>query len=226
MIPELLSSLVAALGTLIAGFVMALLNNRFSKAERAKKKEAEALADAVHSVKTGEVVSGGDVAGRDLIQFARRADEPRPVVSAAEQAARDWEVIQDLIRGYHHQALQQAKIQFWFSIIAASIGFIYILYAALGMSASDTGIYLRILPGAVIDGVAALFFRQAEQTRERATALYDRLRSDNQSMQATRLVESIEDQAIKSAVKAQLALHMSGLKPKEIDLTSFLTSKK
>jgi hypothetical protein len=67
--------------------------------------------------------------------------------------------------------------------------------------------------------------REAEQTRERATALYDRLRSDNQSMQATRLVESIEDQAIKSAVKAQLALHKSGLKPKEIDLTSFLTNK-
>jgi hypothetical protein len=40
---------------------------------------------------------------------------------------------------------------------------------------------------------------------------------------AKAIVESIEDIQIKSAVKAQIALHMAGLKPKEIDLTTFLS---
>lgn len=133
--------------------------------------------------------------------------------------------VQDLVNGYHQQALSQAKIQFWFSVIAATVGFIYILISASGAAAESANILLKILPGVVIDAVALLFFRQAEQTRERATALYDRLRTDNQMEKAKELVNSIEDIQIKSAVKAQMALHMAGLKPKEIDLPTFLTEK-
>lgn len=38
------------------------------------------------------------------------------------------------------------------------------------------------------------------------------------------LVSSIEDQRLRSAVKAQLALHMAGLQPSATDLSSFLSS--
>ncbi len=130
--------------------------------------------------------------------------------------------LEDLVSSYHQQALSQAKVQFWFSVLAATVGFAYILYAASNISYEHLSSYLNILPGAVIDAVAFLFFKQAEQTRERATALYDRLRSDNQMAKAKELVDSIEDIKIKSAVKAQIALHMAGLKTKEIDLPSFI----
>jgi len=116
------------------------------------------------------------------------------------------------------QAHSQAKVQFWFSVIAATVGFLYILYATQRAADGTWAIVGNVLPGAVIDAVAFLFFRQAEQTRERATALYDRLRQDRQSEKANSIVDTIDDKYVKSLVKAQIALHMSGLSPKELNL--------
>jgi hypothetical protein len=84
---------------------------------------------------------------------------------------------------------------------------------------------MKILPGAVMDAVAFLFFKQATETRQRATELYDRLRTDKRNTESVNLVSSIEDVKVRSAVKAQIALHMSGLNPSPIDLTNFLSSK-
>lgn len=123
-----------------------------------------------------------------------------------------------LVNGYHQQALSQARVQFWFSIAAAAVGFAYIIGAAARASDGTLGVVLNTLPGVVIDAVAFLFFKQAEQTRERATALYDRLRQDSQVASAKAMVESIQDVRIRSLVQAQIALHMSGLSPKELDL--------
>jgi hypothetical protein len=75
----------------------------------------------------------------------------------------------------------------------------------------------------VMDAVAFLFFRQASETRQRATELYDRLRRDKQMAESATLVGSIEDLRLRGAVKAQLALHMAGLQPNGIDLSSFLS---
>jgi hypothetical protein len=82
---------------------------------------------------------------------------------------------------------------------------------------------LKSLPGVAITTVAGLFFKQAGETRQRATELYDRLRSDNQHSQAISLVESIEDGGVRSVVKAQLALHMAGLAPSTLDLSAVLS---
>ena len=133
------------------------------------------------------------------------------------------ELVESLVNSYHQQALSQARVQFWFSVGAATVGFGYILYAATGIDSKSAVDYMKVLPGVVIDAVAALFFRQAEQTRERATELYDRLRKDRQVSRAESMVASIEDSTIRSAVKAQIALHMAGLTPKEIDLPTFVT---
>jgi hypothetical protein len=81
---------------------------------------------------------------------------------------------------------------------------------------------LKLLPGAVIDAVAYLFFKQAADTRERATDLYDRLREDSEKAQALRLVESIDHDVIRAAVKAGLGLHMGGVKSSPLDLDSLM----
>ena len=59
----------------------------------------------------------------------------------------------------------------------------------------------------IVNAIAALFFRQAEQTRLRATELYDRLRKDRQMTRAEAVVNTIEDSNIRSLAKAQIALH-------------------
>lgn|SRR4029077_18022313 len=68
------------------------------------------------------------------------------------------------------------------------------------------------------------FFKQAAEIRQRATELYDRLRQDKQVAESSAIVASIEDVHLRSAVKAQLALHMSGLQPNAIDLGAFLSA--
>ena len=42
---------------------------------------------------------------------------------------------------------------------------------------------------------------------------------------AETVVGSIEDIKIRSAVKTQIALHMAGLEPKEIDLKAFMSQQ-
>jgi hypothetical protein len=56
------------------------------------------------------------------------------------------------------------------------------------------------------------------------SGLYDRLRRDKQLSESVSLVSSIEDLRVRSAVKAQIALHMSGLQPTPIDLSHFLSA--
>ena len=134
--------------------------------------------------------------------------------------------IEDLVNGYHQQALNQARVQFWFSVCAATVGFCYILYNTSGDHDSYQELMASAFPGAVIDVVAALFFTQAEKTRKRATELYDRLRSDNRLQIAQSTVEQIEDVRIRSATRATIALHLSGLKPVDVDLNSLSRESK
>ena len=69
-----------------------------------------------------------------------------------------------------------------------------------------------------------MFFKQASETRQRATELYNRLRKDKQLTESVSLVSSIEDVRVRSGVKAQIALHMSGMQPNAIDLSNFLSA--
>jgi len=130
--------------------------------------------------------------------------------------------IEGLVKSYHSQALSQSGIQFYFSVAAATVGFGLIIYA--GMSAVNTDNprkLLNTLPGAVISGVSVLFFKQAEETRKRATDLYDRLRSDERQSQAITIANAIESQEFRSLVQAQLVLHLADVKDtKPIDLGS------
>jgi membrane protein implicated in regulation of membrane protease activity len=130
----------------------------------------------------------------------------------------DREVIDGLIRGYHEQALRQADTQFWFSVIAAAVGFAWILYAGSRMDAKNLGAAMQVVPGVIVDVVAVLFFRQAAETRQRASDLFDRLRKDDQLLEALGLVERIEDARMRGLIEAQIALQLAGLQPAALDL--------
>lgn len=135
-----------------------------------------------------------------------------------------WSLVEGLIDSYHKQALRQAGTQFWFSLIAASLGFISVFIVFFtGQSFTDKA--LGAIPGIAVDLVSALFFKQAEHTRERATALYDRLRKDNERTVAIDLINSIEDAELQSVIKAQLALKIGGVDSSIPELTAISRSK-
>ena len=157
--------------------------------------------------KTTRVKYSSDV---EAIASAVKAVAPKP----DERREEEREIVRRLVNEYHAQALSQAKVQFWFSVIAASSGFAIIIVAILmALMQQTTAIQttLQVVPGIAIEAVAALFFKQAAETRERATALYDRLRTDRERSYALALVETIDNGNVKDAIKAELALHMAGL---------------
>jgi Cyanobacterial TRADD-N associated 2-Transmembrane domain len=128
----------------------------------------------------------------------------------------------DVGASYHRQALTQAAVWFWVSVAAAAAGFLWILYTGLATDLSSGAYIARLSPSVISEAVAFLFFRQASAARERATELFDRHRRDRQVEGSSALVASIQDVTLRSAVQAQLALQMSGLKPKPIDLSTFV----
>lgn len=163
---------------------------------------AEILSQSMTPI-TGTIMSYNDLAQKiieKLDNSKSKKDDPT------------WSLVEGLINSYHKQALRQASIQFWFSLVAAVVGFGIILYAFIFAADKSTAeITVTALSGAIIDLIAALFFKQAEQTRSRATELYDRLRIDNQRTIAIDLINSIDNVDLRSVVKAQLALKMGGV---------------
>ena len=189
---------------------------KISQTVRASANTAQSRALEALVEKLPESISGPEV--RELITLQLATD----AFVGSGVKSEDQELVEDLVTNYHEQALSQAAVQFWFSVAAATVGFLYILFAALAGDGTAVS-YAKIFPGVVVAAIAALFFRQAEQTRVRATELYDRLRKDRQMSRAEAVVTSIEDPNIRSLAKAQIAFNMVGLVPKEMDLTTFLS---
>ncbi|EIM62378.1 TRADD-N-associated membrane domain-containing protein [Desulfobacter postgatei] len=230
---ELIFTFASGIITAAIAVILNILNERFSRRKQQERKNIEDVLAAVEA-------KAEEAKAKVIASIAEKAPAGATPIDIAEKLASQFRIggdvvinqitkegsdfIQDLVTGYHHQALSQAKVQFWFSIMAATVGFGYILLVAASAGLDQLSSLVKILPGLVIDAVAALFFRQAEQTRQRATDLYDRLRKDSQMSMAQKLLASIEDKKIKSVAQAQIALHMAGLEQKEIDISKLTES--
>jgi len=193
-LPELLVAVISGVVVCIAGLTLSLLSDKLSK----QKRESEDLIKRIAQVASDDIT---DV-NKDLAKSS---------------------LIEELIRSYHRQALSQAGIQFYFSVAAAAIGFGIIVYMVLSRStSSEFEVVLKSLPGVAISSVAGLFFKQADESRKRATELYDRLRIDKQMKQALLLVGSIDDHKVKSLIQAQMALNLAGVKYDPISMAELL----
>lgn len=195
---DLLITVISGAVACIVGFVVSLLSEKFS----IQKRDSENLIERIVQV-----------AGNNTAEGSKDAVKSNLIGS----------LIEELISGYHRQALIQAGIQFYFSVVAAAVGFGIIIYTVLTKSASgEFELVLKTLPGVAMSSVAGLFFKQAAETRQRATELYDRLRTDNQMKEAITLINSIEDAKIKSIIKAQLAMSMAGLEYDPISMKDLM----
>ena len=121
--------------------------------------------------------------------------------------------IDELIQNHHEQALEQATVQFWFSLSASVIGFLFIILIIVFVPSGSPwyDYVLKVIPGIVIEAVSLLFFSQSKETRERSSDFLNRLREDRQIFKSIIILDSIGDEKIKSAIKANIALHMSGI---------------
>jgi hypothetical protein len=202
---------VTAVSLSVLGLVTSVLSGKNKHQLENELKGAEELAIAVQHSK---------------LQNCKPGIPSNPDDDNSEERFRT--VAAELIQNYHTQALAQAASQFWFSITAASFGFLLIMYTGFtALRAKEPEIaLLNTLPGIAIEAVAALFFRQAEGTRKRATELYDRLRSDDRQTQAILLIESIENPTLRDIVKAQWSLQIAGFQAQPIDLGGYIPNKK
>ena len=224
-------SILAGLITLIAGFLTNIISEKANKKTKLEKEKFEELLSSSESraeearLILMEALSEKlppDITPEDLTEKLSSQLKIAGDVVINNVIKQDTQFIEELVNSYHQQALSQARVQFWFSVIAATIGFGFILYSSFEFSAENWATILKILPGVVIDAVALLFFRQAEQTRQRATELYDRLRSDSQAIMAKDLLSSIEDTKIRSIAQAQIAMRLSGVTTKEFDVSTLI----
>jgi hypothetical protein len=86
------------------------------------------------------------------------------------------------------------------------VGLSLVAYAAIvSVGADSLQLTLRAIPCSIFECLAILFFKQSARLRQRATDLYDRLRSDQKHMSVLALIESIDNPQLRNLVKAQVA---------------------
>jgi hypothetical protein len=214
---SIFASAFAGILTAFIGILSVFLQRGIRSSQSEENREIESITKAIREVQEAKRLSIVESTVEKLPvsltsdQFTRLIQEISARTSQNSSTAIDRVPIENLISSYHGQALGQARVQFWVSIVAAVVGFAWILYFGANIDSESLATISKTLPGIVTEVVAFLFFRQASETRQRATELYDRLRRDKQLAESVALVASIEDVRVKSAVKAQIALHMSGL---------------
>lgn len=232
---EILLGAIGLLTMIIFGTLQIFITKKSDRQNRLEKKKfddllatAEARAEEAKAALIEAVTEKlpDDISAQELSEQLSSKLEVAGDIIINQIGQNDAQLIEDLVKNYHKQALSQAKIQFWFSVFAATIGFTFILYSAFSKETDPSSMALTILPGVIIDVIAALFFQQAERTRQRATEFYDRLRTDSHAAMAQDLLNKIEDTQIRSIAQAQMALHLSGVITKDFDVTTLIKESK
>lgn len=153
-------AVVSALLTLMLGIVTTFLA-RLSKSERERaSNEATEIATAVRAQAEASKARALEVladrappewSAADLLRALEMVEVP-PIRAIVEPERREeerkaWTLVEDLVNSYHRQALDQAKVQFWFSILAATAGFGWVLYSAIGIDPRELVTVSKTLPG-------------------------------------------------------------------------------
>ncbi len=197
-VATLISTLVAVYSVLIKS----ITKKNSMRSEKILFEMKQANDATNHKLQDIIINNGGILQQEEKVHFS----------SILQEKNGDDEKLDNLIHNHHLQALSQSKIQFWFSLIAAVVGFIFIIIMVCLASTNVWYEYIvRILPGAIIEAVSVLFFSQSRETRERSSDFLNRLREDKQYEKGIAIAESISDEKLKSILKAEIALRLCGI---------------
>jgi hypothetical protein len=118
-------------------------------------------------------------------------------------------LISQLEYRYHFQVLEQANVLFWFSLGMTVIGLLLIIYIIIrGGCSSRYQVLFNVFPGAMIELLAGLIFRQASEAQRRATIFLDKLRADRRYKDIADLVESVDDRGMQDNIRTCLVLQI------------------
>lgn len=133
-------------------------------------------------------------------------------------------VHQTFMELHQKQAINHSRIQFYTGLIMSMIGFILIIYVVIIALSSNNNLTsaITIVGSIVFEGISILFLKESNRLRQSAKEYHDNLSENNRQLQALKIAESIENPEIKSAIKAQLALHLIGIHSENIDTTKIL----
>ena len=149
-----------------------------------------------------------------LIKLASSKDQ----LKSADKIKFD-DAIDELIKNHHKQALLQATVQFWISIFAAFLGFIFIVVVIL---LSPNAVWYKglvnAIPGIIIEAISVLFFTQSKETRQQSSDFLNRLRQDRLYEKSIAIANEIQDEQLKAKLKAEIALHLCGINKSPNDL--------
>jgi hypothetical protein len=132
-----------------------------------------------------------------------------------------------LLKEYHSQGLAQSRTSFWFSLIFAALGFAVILIGLISLQADkgfskQSGSFISLMAGTIIDAVSALFFVQSIKARQLMSDFFDKLRTDRKLEEALRLVDQIDDPVLKARMKSVLTMSFAGVAGSEAMTASLL----
>jgi len=127
------------------------------------------------------------------------------------------------MKAHQKQAIIHSRIQFYTGLFMSITGFLLIIYVVVfALSSSSITNILTITSSIVIEGISILFLKESHKLRQSAKEYHDNLSENQKQLQAIKIADSIEDFEMKSAIKAQLALHMIGIHSDNIDTTKIL----
>jgi ABC-type multidrug transport system fused ATPase/permease subunit len=112
---------------------------------------------------------------------------------------------------YYAQALAQAKLSFWFSMIFASIGFFVIIMSGIDYAHDGSAVIFKLASGTIVEAISALFYVQANKTQKSMLAFFEKLRLDKRYMDAMRYSKEISDDSLKSQTISKVVLGLSGV---------------
>jgi hypothetical protein len=141
---------------------------------------------------------------------SRLKTESIPTSRAVDDALRAMAA--ELGRSYHSQAIKQAAVLFWFSLIMSFLGFTLVAYTLIASPnvTADWQHALKLSLSVVTELVAGVLYRESAKVRQRATEFYDRLRVDLKQTNAACLVDSIDNQSMRDLIKVELVSQMAG----------------
>lgn len=144
---------------------------------------------------------------------AKEKDEARALISAVAMPDREPVPFEtEQLAQYYAQVLAQSKISFWFSLVAASLGFSVIIIAVFINSGASAGATAaQIIAGLTMDAVAGLFFVQSKAAQTSMGEFFDKLRRDRQQVESRKLCDSISDNRARDAIKVHLTLHYASI---------------
>jgi hypothetical protein len=97
---------------------------------------------------------------------------------------------------------------------------------SLNSNNNNLGMGIKVTGSLIFEGISLLFLKESHRLRESSKEYHDNLYESNKHLEAIKIVDSIEDLNIQSAVKAQLSLHLVGVSSDNVDITKIIKSQK